>query len=132
MLPKSQIMKIEAEVEQAATAHLNAKDTDTALSHYTDKVLAISNTTAFSTREELKVDISKYYKNLKSVNHASWKDVSVHVINEKAATFTARFSYGFTSMDGETTDLQGVWTALFVLDKEVWKIRLRHESFEQV
>ncbi|MDH3246061.1 MAG: nuclear transport factor 2 family protein, partial [Saprospiraceae bacterium] len=121
MLSISQIAKIEAEVEQAATAHLNAKDMDTALSHFTDEVHAISNTTVFSSREELAADVGEYYRILKSVDHASWTDINVHVINDKAATFTAKFNYGFTSMDGEITNLKGVWTALFVLDKEGWK-----------
>ena len=132
MLSTSQIMKIEAEVEKAATKHLNAKDVDTALSHFTDDVLAVSNVTLFSSRESLTSDIGEYYKILKEVNYASWEDVHVHVINESAATFTAKFSYGFTSMDGEITDLKGVWTALFILDKGTWKIRLRHESIEQI
>ena len=132
MLSTSQTKKVEAEVEQAATAHLNAKDIDTALSHFTDDVLAVSNTSVFSSREELATDISEYYKILKSVNHSSWEDIHIHVINEKSATFSAKFSYGFTSVDGEITHLSGVWTALFVLDKGAWKIRLRHESFEQI
>jgi ketosteroid isomerase-like protein len=132
MLPKSQIMKIEAEVEQAATTHLNTKDIDTALSHFTDDVLAVSNTAVFYSRESLAADVGEYYKILQNVNYASWEDVHIKVINESAATFTAKFSYGFTSMDGEVTDLKGVWTALFILDKGMWKIRLRHESYEQI
>jgi ketosteroid isomerase-like protein len=125
-------MKIEADVEKAATTHLNAKDVDTALSHFNDDVLAVSNNTLFSSRKSLADDIVKYYSILKEVNYASWEDVHIHVINESAAIFTAKFSYGFTSMDGETTNLKGVWTALFILDKGIWKIRLRHESFEQI
>ncbi|MHC4457103.1 MAG: nuclear transport factor 2 family protein [Planctomycetota bacterium] len=125
-------MKIEAEVEQAATTHLNTKDVDTALSHFTDDVLAISNVKLFPSRESLAADIGGYYKILKKVNYASWEDVHIHVINERAATFTAKFSYGFTSTDDQITDLKGVWTALFILDKGIWKIRLRHESFELI
>ncbi|MEW8392753.1 MAG: nuclear transport factor 2 family protein [Candidatus Thiodiazotropha sp.] len=125
-------MKIETEVEQAATTHLNVKDKNTALSHFTDDVFAISNTRIFSSREELAAEIDEYYKILKSVNHAEWEDIHIHVINEKAATFTAKFNYGFTSIDDEVTNLRGVWTALFILDHEAWKIRLRHESVEQI
>jgi ketosteroid isomerase-like protein len=132
MLSTSQIMKIEAEVEQAATTHLNAKDVDSALSHFTDDVLAVSNITLFSSRKSLAADIGEYYKILKEVNYAYWEDVHIHVINDSAAVFTAKFKYGFTSMDGEITDLKGVWTALFTLDKGIWKIHLRHESFEQI
>jgi ketosteroid isomerase-like protein len=132
MLSKSLLVKIEADVEGAATMHLNVKDINTALSHYTDDVIAISNTEIFSSREELAADIDEYYKILKSVNHALWEDIHIHVISENAATFTAKFRYGFTSIDDEITNLKGVWTALFILDKGAWKIRLRHESFEQI
>ena len=69
---------------------------------------------------------------LKSVNHAAWEDIHINVISEEAATFTAKFSYGFTSIDDDVTNLRGVWTALFILDQGAWKIRLRHESFEQI
>lgn len=128
----SQTMKIKAEVEQAATTHLHAKDAETALSHFTDDVLAVSNGKLFPSRESLAADIGEYYKILKKVNHASWEDVHIYVINESAATFTAKFRYSFTGMDEKTTDLEGVWTALFILDEGIWKIRLRHESFEQI
>jgi ketosteroid isomerase-like protein len=131
MLSTNQIIKIKEEVEQAATTHLNAKDADTALSHYTEDVLAVSNN-LFSSRESLATDIIEYYKILKKVNYASWEDIYIHVINESTATFTAKFSYGFTSQDNNITNLRGVWTALFLLDKGIWKIRLRHESFEQI
>ena len=132
MLPKDSLTKIEAEVELAATTHLNAKDKTTALSHFTDDVFAISNTRVFSSHEELAAEIDGYYKNLKSVNHAAWEDIHIKVINEKAATFTAKFNYRFTRIEDEVTNLRGVWTALFILDRGAWKIRLPHESFEQI
>ena len=126
------IFKVHTEVEQAATRHLNAADAETALSHYTNDAFAVSNTTIFSSLESLSEEVGKYYKILQKVNYASWEDVNIHVINESAATFTAKFSYGFTDKDGVKTDLRGVWTALFILDGGDWKIRLRHESFEQI
>ena len=132
MLPSSQVMKIKAEIEKAATLHLNAVDIDTALSHYADDMIAISNTKVFSSREELADELSEYYNILKSVNHASWEDINLHIISANAATFTAKFKYGFTRKDGKHTDLRGVWTALFILDKGTWKIRLRHESFGEI
>ena len=128
----NQIIKIQAEVEQAATRHLNATDAETALSHYTDDAFAVSNTTIFSSLESLSEEVCEYYKILKKVNYASWEDVNIHVINESAASFTAKFRYGFTDKKGVKTDLRGVWTALFVRDHGDWKIRLRHESFEQI
>ncbi len=130
MLSTKQKSKIKSEVEQAATTHLNAKDLDTALNHFTVDVVAVSNTTVFSSRDALAADISKYYKTLKSVNYASWEDIHINVICDNAATFTAKFNYGFTSADDQRTDLKGVWTALFVIESGIWKIRLRHESFE--
>ncbi len=131
MLTTRQILKIKSQVKRAATAHLNAKDLDTVLSHFTDDVVAVSNCNVFSSRDALAADIGEYYKSLKSVNHASWEDIHINVINESAVTFTAKFNYGFTSTDDQRTDLKGVWTALFVIEQGVWKIRLRHESFEQ-
>lgn len=131
MLSTNQINKIKAEVEVAANTHLNSKDVDTVLSHFTDDVLAISNTKLFYSRESLAADIGEYYKILKKVNYASWEEIHINVINKCAATFTAKFIYGFTSMDDKIAQLKGVWTALFILDKGIWKIRLRHESFEQ-
>ena len=132
MLPSSQTKKIKSEIEMAATLHLNAIDIDTALSHYTDDLIAISNTTVFSSREELAAELSKYYDILKRVDHASWENINIQIISENAATFTAKFNYGFTNKAGEHTDLRGVWTALFKLDKGKWKIRLRHESFVEI
>jgi ketosteroid isomerase-like protein len=131
MISKSQEERIKEAVKQAANKHLNAKDEKTALSHYMDNVLAISNIQIFPSRESLAADIAEYYKILKKVNYASWEDIHIHVINESTATFTAKFSYGFTSIDDKVIDLQGVWTALYVLDKGIWKIRMRHESLEQ-
>ena len=132
MLSESQIKQIENEVEQAATRHLNAKDLETATGHFTDDILAVSNERLFSSREVLIKDIEEYYGILKKVNYASWEDIHIRVINEGAATFTAKFKYGFTDMDDRTINLRGVWTALYVLDEGNWKIRLRHESFEEI
>lgn len=132
MLSTSQITQIKAEVEQAATTHLHARGLHTALSHFTDDILAVSNTDLLASREALAAEIGEYYSVLKEVNYAFWEDVHIHVINESAATFTARFRYGFTTANNKTTDLKGVWTALFVLQEGIWKIRLRHESFEQL
>ncbi len=119
-------------MKRAATAHLNAKEIHTALSHFTDDVIAISNTEIFSSHEELAAEVGEYYKILKSVNHAFWEGVHIQVIHENAAIFTAKLHYGFTSVEDETTNLKGVWTALFILDNGEWRIRLRHESFEKI
>lgn len=132
MLSTRQIAQISSDVKQAATMHLHAKDADAALKNFADDALAVSNTKVFSSRESLAADIREYYRMLKTVRYASFEDVHIHVISDGAATFTARFRYGFISTDGSITELRGVWTALYVLDEETWKIRLRHESFEQI
>lgn len=104
MLSQSRIAKIKSEIEQTANTHLNTKDAPTALSHFTDDIIAVTNTTLFPSPESLAADVREYYKILKKVNYASWEDVHIHVINESAATFTAKFNY----------DLQ-VWTIKFFI-----------------
>jgi ketosteroid isomerase-like protein len=128
-LSESQIAQIKAEVKQAAIDHLNTKDADTALSHFSYDIIAVSNDKLFPSFEALAVDVRAYYEILKEVNLAAWDEIHIRVINTNAAVFTAKFRYSFTSKDNNRTDLQGVWTALFVKDKSHWKIRVRHESF---
>jgi uncharacterized protein (TIGR02246 family) len=127
-LPESQIAQIKAEVEQAAIEHLNAKDAATALSHYTEDAMAVSNDTLYPSFEKLAEDIKAYYDILKEVNLAVWDQMHINVINTDAALVTAKFRYSFTSTNDEKTDLQGVWTALYVRSNGSWKIRVRHES----
>jgi hypothetical protein len=91
----------------------------------------VSNTELFTSRDVLAAGIREYYRKLKKVNHASWRDAHLQVISESVATFSARFDYGFTGADETVTELTGVWTALFVLEERGWKIRLLHESVEQ-
>lgn len=128
-LSDSRILQIEAEVEQAAADHLNAKDATTALSHYAEDVIAVSNTTILPSRETLAKDVTAYYDILKTVNLAVWDEMHIRVIDRDVAFVTAKFRYSFTDTSNESTGLEGVWTALFVLRDDGWKIRLRHESF---
>ena len=130
MLSVNRIETIKKEVEQAAEEHLNALDSETALSHFTDDVLAVSNTDVFSSREELSIDVNRYYDSLKSVNYANWEDIHIKVLSESAATFTAKFRCGFTTSENIEVNLRGVWTALFIHAEGDWKIQLRHESFD--
>lgn len=123
--------KIREEIKQAATNHLNAKSADEALSHFTKDIIAVSNEKLFASFDELKKDVEDYYNILKNVNYANWDDISILVINNDAATFTAKFNYSFTSVDDQVTDLRGIWTALFVRESGSWKIRMRHESFSE-
>lgn len=124
--------QIRAKVVQAATDHLNAKDARTALSHFTDDAIAISNTILFPTLGELAKDVHAYYDILREVNLAVWDEMHIHIINADAALVTAKFRYSFTDTNHEKTDLKGVWTALYVRRGEQWKIQARHESFAPV
>jgi ketosteroid isomerase-like protein len=128
-LSESQVAQIEAEIKQAAIDHLNTKDADTALSHFADDVIAVSNDKLFPSFKALAEDIRAYYEILREVNLAAWEKIHNRVINTNAAVFTAKFRYSFTSKDNNRTDLQGIWTVLYVRDKGDWKIRVRHESF---
>ena len=127
-LSEKQVAQIKAEIRQAAIDHLNAKDSATALSHYTDDAIAVSNDILYSSFGKLAEDVEDYYKILKEVNLAVWDEMYIHVINANAALVTAKFRYSFTSISNEKTDLQGVWTALYVHSDEGWKIHARHES----
>ncbi|MHC4476204.1 MAG: YybH family protein [Planctomycetota bacterium] len=128
-LSESQIAQIKAEIKQAAIDHINAKDAATALSYYADDVIAVSNDTLFPSFEKLAEDVKAYYDILKEVNLAVWEEMHINVINTDAALVTAKFRYSFTSTNNERTDLQGVWTALYIRRNGSWKIRVRHESF---
>ena len=128
-LSESEAAQIKAEVKQAAIDHLNTKNAETALRHFTEDIIAVSNDKLFPSFEALAKDVRAYYEILKEVNLATWDEIHIRVINTNAAVFTAKFRYGFTSKDKTRTDLQGIWTALYVKDKGRWKIRVRHESF---
>jgi ketosteroid isomerase-like protein len=123
--------RIIAEIKQAAINHLNAKSSEESISHFTKDIVAVSNEMLFSTYDALEKDVRDYYKILKKINYAKWDDVKILVINNDAATFTAKFNYSFTSVDDEVTNLNGIWTALFVRESGNWKIRLRHETFTE-
>jgi len=124
-----ELAKIKAEVKQAAIDHLNTTDAATAISHYTEDVIAISNDKLFPSLETLSEDIKAYYDILKEVNLAVWDKMYINVINTNAALVTAKFRYSFTSINNEKTDIQGMWTALYIRLGGDWKIRVRHESF---
>lgn len=132
MLTDSQIDSIKKEVERVANKHLEARDADTALGHFVEDVIAVSNVDIFPSKESLALDVRNYYACLKQVDQAGWEDIYINVVSEAAATFTAKFRYEFTTTDNSLIKLRGVWTALFVLADQVWKIKMRHESFEQI
>lgn len=131
-LTQTQCDQIKVEVKQAAIDHLNAKDATTALSHFTENVIAVSNVKIFPTFEALAEDVKAYYNILKEVNLAVWDKMTIKVISIDAALVTAKFRYSFTDTNNEKTDLQGVWTALYTRQNGDWKIQVRHESFASI
>lgn len=128
-LTENQITQIKAEIKQAANDHLNARDAETALGHFTNNAIAVSNTQLFPSFEALAEDVRAYYSILKEVNLAVWDEMRTNVINKDAAAVTASFRYSFTNTNDERTDLQGVWTAVYIRKIDGWKIYVRHESF---
>lgn len=124
--------KIKKEIKKAAIDHLNCLTAEKALSHFTKDIIAVSNDRLFASYDELKKDVQDYYNILKKVNYTEWSDIHILIINDDAATFTAKFKYSFTSIDDEKTNLEGIWTALFVRESKEWRIRMRHESFSEV
>jgi ketosteroid isomerase-like protein len=129
VLAKNQIMKIKSEIKRTATEHLHSRDAKAALSHFSEDVIAVSNDKLIPTFDLLAEDVIEYYKILKKVNHAAWKDIHIQVIDKNTASFIARFRYSFTDINDEKTDLEGIWTALYARYNRNWKICLRHESF---
>ncbi|MFC2084696.1 hypothetical protein ACFLS9_06540 [Bacteroidota bacterium] len=131
-LTEIQIKQIKDQVKQAAYDHLHTIETNKALSHFTEDVIAISNDTLFPSYEALAEDVGAFYKILKEVNLASWDDMYINIIDVNVASVTAKFRYSFTSIDNERTDLKGIWTAIYVLRRGKWKICLKHETFIQL
>ncbi len=128
-LSPEQRREIEAEVKQAALDHLNAKDAATALNHYTEDALVVSNGFLYPTFQSFSEHVETFYSSLNRINLALWDDMYINVLSPDAALFTATFHWSSTDKAGLKTDLQGVWTALFIRKSGTWKIRVRHESF---
>ena len=125
----SETAKIKAEVQQAAEEHLNAKDAETALSYYTEDAAIVSNGYLYPSFQEFAEHVREFYASLRKVDTATWEDVDIRVINPDTAIYTAKFRWRSTDTRGETLNLQGVWTAVYVRDQDSWKIKMRHESF---
>ncbi len=128
-LSQKQVLGIENEIRQAALDHLHARTADEALGHFHGDVIAVSNDRLFPSFAALEKDVRAYYDGLKQVDHASFGEMHIRVVDSKTVCITATFRYAFTDVMDEKTDLTGVWTALYVRENETWKIRMRHESF---
>jgi hypothetical protein len=128
-LSQDQVLGIQNEIRQAALDHLHARSADEALGHFHGDVIAVSNDRLFASFAALEKDVREYYGSLKQVDHASFGEMHIRVVNSNTASITATFRYSFTDVMDEKTELTGVWTALYVREDEIWKIRMRHESF---
>ena len=117
-------------VKQTACDLLAERDADTILDYYATSPTVVSNGFLYPSFESLATELKAFYGSLREVSVAAWDEMRVDVVSDSAAVFTGRFSWSSTDTEGETTNLRGIWTALFVLVQNRWKIRVRHESFE--
>jgi uncharacterized protein (TIGR02246 family) len=131
-LSTSQSDEIRAAVKQAAEAHLNAKDADSALSYYAENATIISNGFLYPSLDMFATHIKEFYQTLSEINLAFWDEMQIDVLSNDHAMFSAKFRWSSTNIAGERIDLQGVWTALYARDNNRWKISHRHESFTSV
>lgn len=69
-MTREQASAIEAEIQRAAEDHLQARDASTAMSYYTDDVIAVSNNKLFPSYKRLAEDVRSYYEILKRVDYA--------------------------------------------------------------
>jgi uncharacterized protein (TIGR02246 family) len=128
-LSESQLAQIKAEIKKTATEHLNSKDASTALSYYTKDAIIISNGSQYPSFESFAEEIKEFYSSLSKINLAAYDEMYVNVITSNTALFNTKFRWSCTDTNGTTTDLQGVWSALYVRQDGRWKMSFRHESF---
>ena len=128
-LSEKRVADIKAKIKKTALNHLNSMSATSALSYYTKDATIISNGILYSSFESFAEEMKEFYSSLSKINLAAYDEMYINVITNEAALFTATFRYSFTSTENEKTDLQGVWTALYVRSNDGWKIRVRHESF---
>jgi ketosteroid isomerase-like protein len=117
-------------VKQTACDLLAERDADSILDYYAPSPTVVSNGFLYPSLESLASELKAFYGSLREVSVAVWDGMRVDVVSDSAAVFTGRFSWSSTDTEGEPTNLRGIWTAVFVLVQNRWKIRVRHESFE--
>lgn len=128
-LSADEVAKIEEGVRTATSNHLHAEDAATALSHYLPDATAVSNGFLYPSFESLSADVEAFYETLAEVNFAAWDQMRIDVLSADAAAVTATFRWSSTDTGGSRTDLQGVWSAVWVHEDQRWRILTRHESF---
>jgi hypothetical protein len=117
-------------VMQAARDHLQAKDAPTAINHYSQAATIISNGRMFRSFAEFCQDTHSFYRSLDRVELAEWDQMDVRVLNISTAIFTGVVRWSSLDTSGNRLKLKGIWSAIYVLEDEGWKIIYRHESFE--
>jgi len=127
-ISEKQIVEIESEIKSTAINHLNSKDAATALSYYTNDAIIACNGYVYDSFEEYTKMIEGFYDALNAIDSADYYDMHIDVITTNTAFLTTKFRFHFTDTTGARTDLQGVWSALYVRDANRWKMKIRHES----
>ena len=120
---------IEDAVTQSAWRHLQSPDAAAALDCYLPDALVASNGSLYPSFERFAEDARQFYATLAHVDLAVWDDMHVQVLTRDVAVLTATVRWSSSDTAGTRTDLQGVWTAVYVQHGGEWKICMRHESF---
>jgi len=127
--PEGELATIEGAVRRAASELLRATDAATALRYYAPAATIVSNGVLYPSLDSLAGELKAFYGSLHEIRLAVWDDVRVDVLRSDAAVFTGRFRWRSTDISGAKAELEGVWTAVFVLLGDDWRIGVRHESF---
>ena len=128
-ISEMQIANIKTEIKETALRHLNSESAISALGFYTKDATVISNGRLYSSFESFAEDIKEFYSTLSKINLAAYDEMDINVITNDVALLTAKFRWSSTDKKGVTTDLQGVYSALYVFEDDRWKMSWRHESY---
>jgi uncharacterized protein (TIGR02246 family) len=123
---------IERAVREAAWQHLKSEDAAAALSWYEPDAIVAGDGSLYASFDRFAEDTREFYSTLRDVHRASWGEMQVQVLSRDVAVLTATVSWSSTDAAGVRTDLDGVWTAVFVRRPAGWRICARHESFRGV
>jgi ketosteroid isomerase-like protein len=130
-LSDDKIEEIKKAIMQAALEHLNARDAETALRHYTSDAIVITNGHWFESSKAFEEDVRKFFRSLKEVKLAVWERIRIHVLSSQIGTFSALVRWSSVDNGGEILSLKGTWSAVYGLQNGRWRILLRHESYEE-
>ena len=63
------------------------------------------------------------------IDLADYDEVQINVLTHNTAHFSAKFHWISTDANGIKLDLKGMYSALYILQENHWKMSFRHESF---